>query len=150
MLLSVSRGCLLDRWSFRTNDQFPVPLFDASKLHNLDTSAIKARTENDRYIDVFLDHRWYGPHKKREADAFVQSWDAFITNVLNVGMEAWFQKLYSSRNRFEKRSASGACYRLHRLSKEAGLLCLSWGGPCPGFLSTSPRAPKEAYLLNEP
>ena len=141
---------LLNRLPGKTNERFPVPLFDASKLHSLDASAINVRTENDRYIDVFLDHRWYGPHKKREADAFVQSWDAFITNVLNVGMEAWFQKLYASRNRFEKRSVSGAYYRLHRISREAGLLCLSWGDPCPRCLCTSPRAPKEAYLLTEP
>ena len=70
--------------------------------------------------------------------------------ILNVGKEAWFQNLYASRNKFEKRSTSGACYRLHRLSREAGLLCLSWGDPCPGCLSTSSRAPKEAYLLTEP
>ena len=57
---------LLDRWSFRTNVQLPVPLFDASKLHGLDASAINVRTENDRYIDVFLDYRWYCPHKSRE------------------------------------------------------------------------------------
>ncbi|CAI5711073.1 unnamed protein product [Peronospora effusa] len=141
---------LLDRWSGKTNERFPIPLFDASKLHGLDASAKNFRTENDYYIDVFLEHRWYGPHKKREADAFLQSWNAFITNVLNVGKEAWFQRLFASRNKFEKRSTSGACYRLHRLSREAGLLCLSWGDPCPKCLSTSSRAPKEAYLLTEP
>ena len=141
---------LLDRWSGKTNERFPIPLFDASRLHGLDASAKNFRTENDRYIDAFLEHRWYGPHKRREADAFLQSWNAFITNVSNVGMDTWFQKLIASRNRFEKRSVSGACYRLHRLSREAGLLCLSWGDPCPGCLSTSPRAPKEAYLLTEP
>ncbi|CAI5709831.1 unnamed protein product [Peronospora effusa] len=106
---------LLDRWSGKTNERFPIPLFDASKLHGLDASAKNFRTENDYYIDVFLEHRWYGPHKKRETDAFLQSWNAFITNVLNVGKEAWFQRLFASRNKFEKRSTSGACYRLHRL-----------------------------------
>ncbi|CAI5703146.1 unnamed protein product [Peronospora effusa] len=141
---------LLDRWSGKTNERFPITLFDASKLHGLDASAKNFRTDNDYYIDVFLEHRWYGSHKKREADAFLQSWSAFITNVFNVGKEAWFQRLYASRNKFERRSTSGACYRLHRLSREAGLLCLAWGDPCPGCLSTSSRAPKEAYLLTEP
>ena len=106
------------------------------KLHGLDASAKNFRTEDDRFIDVFLEHQWCGPHKKREADAFLQSWNMFIANVLNVGMEAWFQKLYASRNRFEKRRVSGACYRLHRLSRETGLFSLSWGDPCSGCLST--------------
>ena len=93
---------LLDCWSEKTNERFLIPLFDASKLHRLVSSAKNARTESDRYIDVFLEHRWYGPHKKREADAFLQSWNAFITSVLNVGMEVRFQKLYASRDSFEK------------------------------------------------
>ena len=54
---------LLDRWSGKTNERFPLPLFDASKLHDLDASATKFRTENDRYIDVFLEYRWYSSHK---------------------------------------------------------------------------------------
>ena len=98
---------LLDRWSGKTNERFPIPLFDASRLHGLDASAKNFRTENDRSIDAFLEHRWYGPHKRREADAFLQSWNAVITNV-NVGMDSWFRKLFASRNRFEKRSVSGA------------------------------------------
>ncbi|CAI5703339.1 unnamed protein product [Peronospora effusa] len=95
---------LLDRWYRKTNERFPIPLFDATQLHGLDASAKNFRTENDYYIDVFLEDRWYGPHKKREADAFLQSWSAFITNVLDVGKEAWFQRLFASRNKFEKRS----------------------------------------------
>ena len=83
---------LLDRWSGRTNERFPVPLFDASKLHGLDASAKNVRTENDRYIDALEKHRWYAPpHKRREADAFLQSWNAFITNVLNVGWTLGFK-----------------------------------------------------------
>ena len=60
---------LLDRWSGKTNERFPIPLFNASKIHGLDASAKNLRTENDRYIDVFLEHRWYVSHKKREAEA---------------------------------------------------------------------------------
>ena len=64
---------LLDRWSRKTNKRFPIPLFDASKLHGLDAKAKNFCTENDRYIDAFQKHRWYGPHKRREADAYLQS-----------------------------------------------------------------------------
>ena len=133
-------------------DQRTVPhtLFDASKLHSLEASAKNFRTENVRCIDAFLEHRWYGPHKRREADAFLQYWNAFITNVSNVGMDTWFRKLFASRNRFEKRSVSGACYRLHRLFRKAGLLRLSRGDPCPGCISTSPRAPRRRTSLLSP
>ena len=60
---------LLDRWSGKINERLSIPLLDASKLHGLDASAKNFRTENDRYIDVFLEHRWYVLHKKREAEA---------------------------------------------------------------------------------
>ena len=76
----------------------------------------------------------------RFSPTFFKRWDESLVS----------KNLYASRYRFEKRSASGACYLLHRLFREADLLCLSWGDPCQGCLSTSPRAPKEAYLLNEP
>ena len=67
---------LLDLCSGKTNEWFPVPLLDASKLYGLDASAKNFRTENDRYIDACLEHRWYDPHKRREADAFLQTWSA--------------------------------------------------------------------------
>ena len=55
-----------------------------------------------------------------------------------------------NRSRFEKRNLTGARYKLHRLSKEAGLPCLSWGDPCPSCINKSFKVPKEAYLLTEP
>ena len=54
---------LLDRWSGKTNERFSIPLFDASRIHGLDASAKNFHTENDRYIDAFLEHRWYAHTK---------------------------------------------------------------------------------------
>ena len=91
----------------------------------------------------------YSANYKRDCNALLQAWDAFIHNVKRVGLEAWLDKLAVNRSRFEKRNLTGARYKLHRLSKEAGLPCLSWGEPCPCCINNSFKAPKEAYLLTE-
>uniref|UniRef100_A0AAV1TVU0 Uncharacterized protein n=1 Tax=Peronospora matthiolae TaxID=2874970 RepID=A0AAV1TVU0_9STRA len=66
------------------------------------------------------------------------------------GRDAWNDKLIKSRDEFEKRTPTGARYKLHRLSGEKGLPCLSWGDSCPCCVNNSARAPKEAYLLTSP
>uniref|UniRef100_A0AAV1UCL2 Uncharacterized protein n=1 Tax=Peronospora matthiolae TaxID=2874970 RepID=A0AAV1UCL2_9STRA len=52
--------------------------------------------------------------------------------------------------RFEKRNPVGTRYKLNRLSREEGLPCLSWGDSCSGCLDNSNRAPRAAFLPNDP
>uniref|UniRef100_A0AAV1TS57 Uncharacterized protein n=1 Tax=Peronospora matthiolae TaxID=2874970 RepID=A0AAV1TS57_9STRA len=73
--------------------------------------------------------------------ALVQEWNAFIHNIECISREIWFAKLDAARIRFEKRNPVGAPCKLHRLSREAGLPCLSWGDSCPGCLDNPNRAP---------
>ena len=55
-----------------------------------------------------------------------------------------------SRDRFEERTSTGARYKMHRLSREAGLSCLSWGDACQSCVNNLARAPKEAYSMTDP
>ena len=54
-----------------------------------------------------------------------------------------------ARKRFEKRTSTGARFKLHRLSREAGLPCLM-GDACQNCVNNLARAPKEAYLMTDP
>ena len=133
---------LHDRWSGLTSDSYRIRLFDSSRLHGLDVSAKAYRTEQDYYIDVFFKHRWYSANYKHSSNALLQAWNAFILNVERVGPQAWLAKLAANRSRFEKRTLTGARFKLHRLTGEAVLSCLS--------CHNSMLAPKEAYLHSEP
>uniref|UniRef100_A0AAV1UXD3 Uncharacterized protein n=1 Tax=Peronospora matthiolae TaxID=2874970 RepID=A0AAV1UXD3_9STRA len=125
-------------------------LFDSSRIHHLDPSAKNYRTENDFCIDAFFKHRWYSGNHKRDGPSLLQSWNAYIHNLEDVGRDVWNDKLIKARDKFEKRTPTGARYKLHRLSREKGLPCLSWGAPCPCCVNNSARAPKEVYLPNSP
>ena len=46
-------------WHCYTTESYRIPLFNLSRLHGLDVSAINYRTEHGFYIDVFFRHRWY-------------------------------------------------------------------------------------------
>ena len=70
-------------------------------------------------------------------------------NIENVGREAWLDKLIAARNGFEQKSPTDARFKLHRLSQEAGLPCLSRGENCQRCVDNSVRAPREAFLPNE-
>uniref|UniRef100_A0AAV1UF80 Uncharacterized protein n=1 Tax=Peronospora matthiolae TaxID=2874970 RepID=A0AAV1UF80_9STRA len=90
-----------------------------------------------------------GNHK-RDGPSLLQAWNAYIHNLEDVGRDAWNDKLIKARNKFEKRTPTGARYKLHRLSREKGLPCLSWGDSCPCCVNNSARAPTEACLLTSP
>uniref|UniRef100_A0AAV1V5D6 Uncharacterized protein n=1 Tax=Peronospora matthiolae TaxID=2874970 RepID=A0AAV1V5D6_9STRA len=100
-------------------------------------------TTSDRYRTRFGNH-------KRDGPSLLQAWNAYIHNLEDVGRDAWNDKLIKARDKFEKRTPTGARYKLHRLSREKGLPCLSWGDSCPCCVNNSARAPKEAYLLTSP
>uniref|UniRef100_A0AAV1VHG4 Uncharacterized protein n=1 Tax=Peronospora matthiolae TaxID=2874970 RepID=A0AAV1VHG4_9STRA len=102
------------------------------------------------FIDAFFRHRWYSGNHKRDGPSLLQAWNAYIHNLEDVGRDAWNDKLIKARDKFEKRTPTGARYKLHRLSREKGLPCLSWGDSCPCCVNNSARAPKEAYLLTSP
>ena len=116
---------VLARLSDTTSDRYRIRLFDSSKLHNLDPSASNFRTEHDFFIDAFCKHRWYSGNHKRDGPSLIQALNAFIHNVGEIKRDAWLDKLLLARNRLEKRTSTGACSKLHRLSKETGLPCLS-------------------------
>ena len=80
----------------------------------------------------------------------MQAWNAFIRNVKDIGREAWLRKLDASRVRFEKRTPTGAKYRLHRLAREAGLPCLTWGDPCPCCIDNTQRVKGDVFSLSSP
>ena len=80
----------------------------------------------------------------------MQAWNAFIRNVKDIGREAWLRKLDASRVRFEKRTPTGAKYKLHRLSREAGLPCLTWGDPCPCCIDNTQQVKRDVFSLSSP
>ena len=116
---------LINSLSGETDSRNKYPLFIASRLHGLDPSAKNFRAEEEFYLDAFLKHRYFNGNNKRDKNSLLQAWNAFIRNVKDIGREAWLQKLTAARDKFERRTSTGARYRLHRLSREAGLPCLT-------------------------
>uniref|UniRef100_A0AAV1TEN3 Uncharacterized protein n=1 Tax=Peronospora matthiolae TaxID=2874970 RepID=A0AAV1TEN3_9STRA len=141
---------VMDHLSATTSDRYRARLFDSSRIHHLDSSAKNYRAENEFFIDAFFKHRWYSVNHKRDGPSLLQAWNAYIHNLEDVGRDVWNDKLIKARDKFEKRTPTGARYELHRLSREKGLPCLSWGDPCPCRVNNSARTPKEAYLLTSP
>ena len=141
---------LINSLSGETTPHNKYPLFIATKLHGLDPSAKNFRAEEDFYLDAFLKHRWFSGNNKRDKVSLMQAWSAFIRNVKDIGREAWLQKLNANRVKFEKRTPTGAKYKLHRLSREAGLPCLTWGDPCPCCVDNSKRVKGDVYSLSSP
>uniref|UniRef100_A0AAV1TTP6 Uncharacterized protein n=1 Tax=Peronospora matthiolae TaxID=2874970 RepID=A0AAV1TTP6_9STRA len=141
---------VMDHLSATTSDRYRTRLFDSSRIHHLDPSAKNYRAEHEFFIDAFFKHRWYSGNHKRDGPSLLQAWNAYIHNLEDVGRDAWNDKLIKARDKFEKRTPTGARYKLHRLSREKGLPCLSWGDSCPCCVNNSARAPKEAYLLTSP
>uniref|UniRef100_A0AAV1UGW3 Uncharacterized protein n=1 Tax=Peronospora matthiolae TaxID=2874970 RepID=A0AAV1UGW3_9STRA len=141
---------VIDHLSATTSDLYRTRLFDSSRIHHLDPSAKNYRAENDFFIDAFFRHRWYSGNHKRDGPSLLQAWNAYIHNLEDVGRDAWNDKLIKARDKFEKRTPTGARYKLHRLSREKGLPCLSWGDSCPCCVNNSARAPKDSYLSNSP
>uniref|UniRef100_A0AAV1VIP4 Uncharacterized protein n=1 Tax=Peronospora matthiolae TaxID=2874970 RepID=A0AAV1VIP4_9STRA len=140
----------MDHLSATTSDRYRTRLFDSSRIHHLDPSAKNYHAENEFFIDAFFRYRWYSGNHKRDGPSLLQAWNAYIHNLENVGRDAWNDKLIEARDKFEKRTSTCARYKLHRLSREKGLPCLSWGDSCPCCVNNSARAPKEAYLPNSP
>uniref|UniRef100_A0AAV1T826 Uncharacterized protein n=1 Tax=Peronospora matthiolae TaxID=2874970 RepID=A0AAV1T826_9STRA len=109
-----------DRLSATTSDRYRRRLFDSSRIHHLDPSAKNYRAENEFFIDAFFRHRWYSGNHKRDGPSLLQAWNAYIHNLEDVGRDAWNDKHIKARDKFEKRTSTGARYKLHRLSKEGG------------------------------
>uniref|UniRef100_A0AAV1V8Y7 Uncharacterized protein n=1 Tax=Peronospora matthiolae TaxID=2874970 RepID=A0AAV1V8Y7_9STRA len=118
---------IMDHLSATTSDRYRTRLFDSSRIHHLDPSAKNNHAENDFFIDAFFRHRWYSGNHKRDGPSLLQAWNACIHNLEDVGREVWNDNLIKARDKFEKRTPTGARYKLHRLSREKGLPCLSWG-----------------------
>ena len=137
-------------WYGYTTESCRIPLLNSSRLHCLNFSAKNYCTEHDYYIDVFFRHRWYHSNRKRDELSYVQAWNSFIGNIENACRKDWLDKLDVARNRSEQKSHTGTRYKLHRLSREAGLPCLSRGEKCLSCVDSSVRAPREAYLPNQP
>uniref|UniRef100_A0AAV1TWL6 Uncharacterized protein n=1 Tax=Peronospora matthiolae TaxID=2874970 RepID=A0AAV1TWL6_9STRA len=141
---------VMDHLSATTSDRYRTRLFDSSRIHHLDPSAKNYHAEHEFFIDAFYRHRWYSGYHKRDGPSLIQAWNTYIHNLEDVGRDAWNDKRIKARDKFEKRTPTGARYKLHRLSREKGLPCLSWGDSCPCCVNNSARAPKETYLPNSP
>uniref|UniRef100_A0AAV1V6M1 Uncharacterized protein n=1 Tax=Peronospora matthiolae TaxID=2874970 RepID=A0AAV1V6M1_9STRA len=140
----------LDRLAGMTTERDRIPLFDCRKVCPPDYSTETIRAEEEFFTDAFFKHRWYNGSRVRDGKALILGCNVFIHNIECIGREPWLGKLDAARIRFEKRNPVGVRYKLHRLSIEAGLPCLSWGDSCLGCLDKSNRAPREAYLPNAP
>uniref|UniRef100_A0AAV1UEG2 Uncharacterized protein n=1 Tax=Peronospora matthiolae TaxID=2874970 RepID=A0AAV1UEG2_9STRA len=127
---------VMDHLSATTSDRYRTRLFDSSRIHHLDPSAKDYRAEHEVLHRCFLQTS--------------MAWNAYIHNLEDVGRDAWNDKLIKARDKFEKRTPTGARYKLHRLSREKGLPCLSWGDSCPCCVNNSALAPTEACLLTSP
>uniref|UniRef100_A0AAV1UEX5 Uncharacterized protein n=1 Tax=Peronospora matthiolae TaxID=2874970 RepID=A0AAV1UEX5_9STRA len=140
----------LDQFAGMITDRDRIPLFDRGKICPPNSSTETIRAEEEFFTDAFFKHRWYKCSRVRDGKALVQGWNALIHNIERIGREAWLGKLDAARIIFDKRNPVGARYKLHRLSREAGLPCLSWGDSCPGCLDNANRSPRENYLPNDP
>uniref|UniRef100_A0AAV1TIM2 Uncharacterized protein n=1 Tax=Peronospora matthiolae TaxID=2874970 RepID=A0AAV1TIM2_9STRA len=120
---------VMNHLSATTSDRYRTRLFDSSRIYHLDPSAKKYRAENEFFIDAFFRHRWYSGNHKRDGPSLLQAWNAYIHNLEDVSRDVWNDKLIKARDKFEKRTPTGARYKLHRLSREKGLSCLSWEDP---------------------
>uniref|UniRef100_A0AAV1V8I8 Uncharacterized protein n=1 Tax=Peronospora matthiolae TaxID=2874970 RepID=A0AAV1V8I8_9STRA len=109
---------VMDHLSATTSDRYRTRLFDSSRIHHLDPSAKDYRAEHEFFIDAFFRHRWYSGNHKRDGPSLLQAWNAYIHNLEDVGRDAWNDKLTKARDKFEKRTPTGARYKLHRLSRE--------------------------------
>uniref|UniRef100_A0AAV1TSS9 Uncharacterized protein n=1 Tax=Peronospora matthiolae TaxID=2874970 RepID=A0AAV1TSS9_9STRA len=118
---------VMDHLSATTSDRYRTRLFDSSRIHHLDLSAKNYRAEHEIFIDAFFERRWYSENHKRDGPSLLQMWNVHIQNLEVVGRDAWNDQLIKARDKFEKRTPTGARYKLHRLSREKGLPCLSWG-----------------------
>uniref|UniRef100_A0AAV1TXJ2 Uncharacterized protein n=1 Tax=Peronospora matthiolae TaxID=2874970 RepID=A0AAV1TXJ2_9STRA len=127
-----------------TKERDRMPLFDCRKIFPPDSSTETIRAKEELFTDAFFKHRWYNGSHVRDGKALVQGWNDLIHNIKCIVHEAWIAKLDAARIRFEKRNPVGARYKLHRLSREAGLPCLSWGDSCPDCLDNSNFSPREA------
>ena len=127
-----------------------IPLFDTRLLHGIYISASNFRAEEDFYLDAFLKHRWHSDNTKQDKSSLLQAWNAFILNVQHIEREAWLRKLDTARIRFEKRTLTDAKARLYKLSREAGIPCLTWSYPCPCCFDNTQRISIEVYSLSSP
>uniref|UniRef100_A0AAV1VCW3 Uncharacterized protein n=1 Tax=Peronospora matthiolae TaxID=2874970 RepID=A0AAV1VCW3_9STRA len=104
---------VMDHLSATTSDRYRTRLFDSSRIHHLDPSAKDYRAEHEFFIDAFFRHRWYSGNHKRDGPSLLQAWNAYIHNLEDVGRDAWNDKLIKARDKFEKRTPTGARYKLH-------------------------------------
>uniref|UniRef100_A0AAV1VGK1 Uncharacterized protein n=1 Tax=Peronospora matthiolae TaxID=2874970 RepID=A0AAV1VGK1_9STRA len=109
---------VMDHLSATTSDRYRTRLFDSSRIHHLDPSAKNYRAEHEFFIDAFFRHRWYSGNHKRDGPSLLQAWNAYIHNLEDVGRDVWNDKLIKARDKFEKRTPTGARYKLHRLFKK--------------------------------
>ena len=109
----------------KTSQHHRIPFFDVSDLHRLSSSARNFRAEEDFYLDDFLKLRWYKGNQKRDRNSLLAAWNAFVQNVENFGRETWIQKFEEVRVKFEKRTPTGARYRLYLFSREAFIPCFT-------------------------
>ena len=110
----------LREWYGYTTGSCRIPLFDSSRLHGLEVSAKDYHTEHEYYIDVFIRHRWYHGNRNRDEVSLVQAWNYFIGNVEMLAARLGWTNLLQLAIGLP----TGARFKLHRLSREAGLPCL--------------------------
>uniref|UniRef100_A0AAV1TIJ4 Uncharacterized protein n=1 Tax=Peronospora matthiolae TaxID=2874970 RepID=A0AAV1TIJ4_9STRA len=137
----------LDRLASMTTNRDRIPFFDCRKICPPDSSTETFRAEEESspmrfYTSVV---QW---ECGRDGKALMLGWNAFIHNIKCISREACLGKFDAARIRYKKRNPAGMRYKLHRLSVEAGLPCISWGDSCPGCLDNSNRAPRETSLPN--
>ena len=80
---------LINSLSHETSQHHRIPLYDASELHSLSSSAKIFRAEEDLNLDVFFKHYWYNGYQKRDKACLLAAWNAFVQNVKNFGRERW-------------------------------------------------------------
>ena len=114
----------LDRLSDPVSNCYQIILFDSSIIHGLKSSTINFCNEHGFFIDVFSKHRWYSGNHKRDGASLIRAYNALIYNVGESVRNAWLDNLTLSHNGFDKPTSTGARYKLHCLSRDAGLPCL--------------------------
>ena len=76
---------LINSLSHETTKHHRIPIFNASELHGLSSSAKNFRAEEDFYFDAFSKHLWYNGNQKRDKVYLLAAWNAFVQNVKNFG-----------------------------------------------------------------
>ena len=139
---------LVNDLSGETSLHHRISLFDARLIQRLDISASNFALKNTSIWRLF--GSIVGIVATLSETKVRYCWRGTPSYSICSTLGARLQNLDTTRVRFEKRTLTGAKVRLHNLSREAIIPCLTWGYPCPCCFDSTQRIRREVYSLSSP